>query len=225
MPDTPTAAPPVPTAPTSTVNPHTKSGLSESEASTMVQWMKADLIAGKISQPQADAIFNELNKPAEQRAAVTRSEEEKQLDRACPVARPSDYTVRFAGPGEEVAMTPQLREADTLVRNWLYEMGFSRENGSTIADIVLKLGQKKMTPAQVAAHVEAENVKLDKLYRNTYDERMEPAARMIHEVDAKLPGLKKFLRANGVGDTAEIVNMLANQARIYWAKRNAQQGR
>jgi hypothetical protein len=90
---------------------------------------------------------------------------------------------------------------------------------------VSKLAQRKMTPEQVEAYQDTENAKLRALYKDTWDQRFEPARRMIHEVELKKPGLKKFLLANGVGDDSGLANMLINHAPIFWAKRNARKGR
>jgi hypothetical protein len=48
--------------------------ISQSEAAIMVQWAKEDLLAGKITQAQADKQFAELNTPLDQRGPDTRSD-------------------------------------------------------------------------------------------------------------------------------------------------------
>jgi hypothetical protein len=92
-------------------------------------------------------------------------------------------------------------------------------------NIVSKHAQQKRTPEQVEAYQNAENLKMRDLYKDTWDQRFEPTRRMIQAVEAKLPGLNQFLRANGVGDISMLVNLLNNHAPVYWAKRNARQGK
>ena len=220
----------VPAAPTLTappvtphVEPHTKAGVSDSEAATIQGWIKDDLAKGKMTQAQADAVFNELNVPLDQRGPDTRTDEQKTLDKHFTAAKPEDYIIRYGGPGEDVPMTPELKQGDAMLRGWLAAMGFSREQGNAASNIVLKLAQQKMTPAQVESYTVTENAKLQALYGDTWDERFEPARRMIHAVEATNPGLENFLRANGVGDRAVLVNMLINHAPIYHARKG--QGR
>ena len=175
--------------------------------------------AGNLSMLDITRALSTLCEAAEPKEHDARSAQEKELDQAFPVARPEDYTIAYGGPGENVTMTPELRQADTLARNWMSEMGFTREAGSTIANIVNKLAQRQMSAEQVDAYRDAENLKLRSLYGDTWDQRLGPARDMIIAVDKKFPGLRNFLLAHGVGDSAVLVNMLVQQAAIYHARK------
>lgn len=50
-----------------------------------------------------------------------------------------------------------------------------------------------------------------------WHDQLKPAARMIHELDQKRPGLKDFVRAHG--DNALFITQLIQAARIYDARR------
>jgi hypothetical protein len=223
---TPPAAPAAPIAPTPTVTPqvepHTKASLSTAEAATMGGWIRADRASGKMTPEQANKAFDDLGATEEQRKPDPRNDEQKMLDQVFPAARPEEFVIRWNAVGDDTPMSPETKIFDAKARGWLTEMGFSRENGNAVINFISKLAQQKMTPAQVEAHTITENAKLANLYKGTWDEQFEPASRMIHEVEAKLPGLKNFLRANGVGDTATIVNMLIRQAERYHARKKAQ---
>ena len=76
--------PTTPTAQMPTNSPMPVAGptmeLSSDQAETMTGWIKADFLAGKMTQEDATKAFNQLGATAEQRASDTRSEEMKQLD-------------------------------------------------------------------------------------------------------------------------------------------------
>lgn len=111
---------PAPTV-TPQIEPHTKAGVSESEAATLAKWTREDLAAGKISSEQAEKIFAELNTPTEQRALDMRTDEQKTLDTHFPVARPEDYRIAYADPGQNPPpMTKELKEFDSSARGGPY---------------------------------------------------------------------------------------------------------
>ena len=62
------------------VQPHTKSGISESDPATATVFIKEELAKGKISPEQAQKAFDHLDASLEQREPDTRSEEVKVLD-------------------------------------------------------------------------------------------------------------------------------------------------
>ena len=62
------------------VQPHTKSGISESYPATATVFIKEELAKGKISPEQAQKAFAHLDASLEQREPDTRSEEAKVLD-------------------------------------------------------------------------------------------------------------------------------------------------
>jgi hypothetical protein len=137
---------PAESAPTSAVNPHTKSGLSNTESAAMAQWAKEDLAKGKITSEQAEKIFTELNTPLEQRLPDTRSAEERQLDGAFPAARPEEFTIRYHDPGQAPpTMTPELKQFDTTARTWMRGAGMPRELGNSLVNTISKVAQQTRT--------------------------------------------------------------------------------
>ena len=63
--------------------------------------MREDLASGKVSQVQAEKIFRNLSMPLEQRVTSPdlRSDEVKLIDAHFPVARPEEFSIRYADLG------------------------------------------------------------------------------------------------------------------------------
>ena len=91
----PTAPEAGPTAPpvAPLVEPHSKTGLSPSKAAQMAGWVKDDLAKGRITQAQADKVFDDLGTPPESREPDAQSDEAKAIDAAFPPGK-ADYTIR-----------------------------------------------------------------------------------------------------------------------------------
>ena len=114
------ATAPVSTAPAPSpappVVPTVTGELTSAQAAKMIEWTKADLAEGKLTPEQAAKAFDQLQATPEQRAGDARSAEEKQLDQAFPPASPSQYQIRYGRPGEDVPMTPELKQFDQNFR-------------------------------------------------------------------------------------------------------------
>ena len=203
------------------VEPHTRAGISDSEAATMAGWIKADLAAGKMTQAQADQAFTELNTPLAQRGPDTRTDEQKTLDTHFPAAKPDEFMIRYGGPGEDVVMTPELKQFDTTARTWLSGAGLPRDLGNSLVNAISKVSQQTqhMTPDQLETYGYAEFAKLEKAFGATLDDKLRDAGRMVEELDAKQPGLKHLLKSKGIGDNALIASMLMGHAAIYHARK------
>ena len=72
-----------------------------------------------------------------------------------------------------------------------------------------------MNESQLEAYGQAQFAKLERAYGSDLDAKLHLAAKMIHELDAKQPGLKQLLRSRGVGDSAPVVALLVQQAERY----------
>src|SRR5712692_906138 len=114
-------SPPVPTVPAPTapaptvtpqVEPHTKASVSEREAAAMAEWAREDVAKGKLTPEQAAKIFDDLGTPIDQRVtpAETRSDEQKLLDAHFPPATPDEFVIRYGVAGQELPMTPELKQ-------------------------------------------------------------------------------------------------------------------
>jgi hypothetical protein len=220
-PQAPQSAPPAPAVPP---EPHTKASLSDAEAATMAEWTRKDLAGGKITQTQADAIFNELNVPLEQHAPDTRSDEEKMLDKQFPVTKAEDFIIRYGLPGQELPMTPELKAFDQSARTWMATAGMPREIGNSLVSAIEKTAQatKHMSASELEHYGTTEFAKLEKAHGAALEERLQAAGRMVHDLDLKTAGLKNLLKSRGIGDNALIANMLIAHAQIYHARRGAQ---
>lgn len=210
------------TKPTGPLVSPMKTDLTPAQAAKMSEWTREDLAAGKITQTQADAIFNDLSTPAGQRASDTRSADERQFDAAFPVAQEKDFTIRYGNPGQESTMTPKLQQADTRFRTWLGPrgMGLPRENGNALVNAVTKTVQETqhMTPAQLDEFGEREMRKLRGLYGDQLETKLKKTAIMLRALEQTQPGVMNLLRSNGIGDAARVVTQLVNHYEI-WAAR------
>jgi hypothetical protein len=78
---------------------------------------------------------------------------------------------------------------------------------------------KAMTPDQLETYGYREFEKLQKAHGPALDERLQAAARMVHDLDQKTPGLKNLLKSRGIGDNAMVANILIAHAQIYHARK------
>lgn len=211
-----------PSTPSVTVAPSQQAALTPEQSQQMAGWIKADQASGKMTPEQASKAFEELGVPLDQRGPDTRTDEQKELDRHFPQAKPEEYRISYAGPGEDpLPMTPELKQFDTAARTWLSEAGTPREVGNSVVNAIAKTAQltKGMNDAQLDRYADAEFIKLQRAYGPSLEAKLREAARMVEALDAKQPGLKNLLRAKGIGDNAMVASLLIQQAERYWARR------
>lgn len=218
------AAPAPAVAPSSpTVAPGPQAEISREQADTMATWIKSDVAANKMSPEQAAKAFAELGIPLDRQGPDTRTDEQRELDRHFPAAKPADYKISWAGPGGDspVMTTEERKRRDTAARTWLSEAGTPREIGNSIVNAMAQTEQqtKGMTAEQLDRYAEAEYTKLERAYGATLDDRLREAGRMIAALEAKHPGLKDLLKSQGVGDNAMVANLLIQQAERYHARK------
>jgi hypothetical protein len=75
-----------------------------------------------------------------------------------------------------------------------------------------------MTPQQLESWAHAEFQKLEGVYGDDLDAKLNAAGAMIEAVDRQRPGLKKMLLSQGIGDSSLVSNLLIAQAE-RWAIR------
>lgn len=206
------AASPVPAQ----LEPHTHNTVSQRENATLIEWAKKDLADGKISQDQFNRQAEELGVTPEQIAPDTRSEEIKSLDEQFPPAKPEDFTIHW---GQE--MTPELKSVDTGLRTWGSVGLFTREHFNSLVAQASRVTQQtaRMTSDQLATYGQTEYAKLQRVYGDGLEAKLQAAARMVHVLDTKQPGLKNLLKSKGIGDNAVVVSMLIGQAERWHARR------
>ncbi len=220
----PTSAPTAaPTAPAVQVEPHSHAGLSPSQAAQMIDWTRQDIASGKLSSEQAAKIFDDLGVPLDQRVAPgeTRSDEVQLLDHHFPAAKPEEFSIRYADPGQPVQMTKELQQFDTSARTWLSQAEFPANLGNSLITNIEKVAQatKHMSADQLDSYGLVEYEKLQRVYGDTLEEKLNAAGRMVVALDQKTPGLKNLLRSKGIGDNAMIASMLIQQSERWHLRR------
>lgn len=198
--------------------------LSEAQAAKIVEWTREDLNSGKITAAQANSIFNDLGTPAEQRIITkdTRSQEQILLDQHFPPAKESDFVIRYYTPGQEPPVMPkEMQQFDQSARTWLSGAEFPANLGNSLITNIEKVAQatKHMSPDELITYGEAEYAKLQQVYGDTLEDKLNAAGRMVHELDQKTPGLKNLLKSKGLGDNAMIASLLIQQAERWHARR------
>ena len=224
---TPTPATPAPATPAPPAAPlvehYSDSGLSP-EAVKMAGWIREDLAKGKMTQADADKAFDELGTPLDQRTtpADTRTDEPKLIDQHYPVAKPEEFSMRYADPGQPAPpMTKELQQFDSSARTWLSQAEFPRELGNSLITNIERVAQqtKAMTPDQLESYGMVEYAMLEQAYGAELEDKLNAAGHMVVALDQKTPGLKNLLRSKGLGDNAMIASMLIQQSERYWARR------
>jgi hypothetical protein len=224
-PSIPVASASTPTLPANAApviaGPHTE--LTDAQAVKVAVWTKEDLKNGKITAAVAESIFNDLGTPAEQRIITedTRSGEVQLLDRHFPQAKPEDYSIRYFRPGEKEEMTPELQQFDQSARTWLSGAEFPANLGNSLITNIEKVAQttKGMTPEQLVSYGEGEYVKLQRVYGDTLEDKLQAVDGMVQVLEAKQPGLVRLLKSKGIMDNAMIASMLIQQSERWHARR------
>ena len=205
--------------------PNSSSPLGElhaKEAVTMAGWIKEDLASGKITQEQASKAWDQLGTSLEQRAPDTRTDEMKALDAAFPPAKGEEYLIRYHPPGQDMPLTTEQKAFDSDARSWLAGADFHRELGNSMVNTIERVATqtKGMNETQLEIYGRAEFAKLQRVYGDKVEEKLNQAGRMVEELEKKRPGLKQLLQSGGIGDSAMVANMLIQQSQRYFARRH-----
>jgi len=213
-----TTTPPTPTG-SAPISPGSVPELTDIHAETVTRWIKEDLEKGTITPEQAANAFDELNATMEQRAPDLRSDEVKALDEQFPpAAKPDDYTIHY---GQD--MTPALKQFDQAARTWIHAAEFPRELGTALAKTIDDVTRHtaSMNEDQLAEFGYREYAKLKRLYGEQLESKLQAAGRMVHQLEAKQPGLKQLLKSRGIGDSARVTVLLLDQAERYWRRHSS----
>jgi hypothetical protein len=119
--------------------------------------------AGNISTLHVAQALNVLPAAGERQEPDVRSSEVKQLDAHFPAAKPEDFIIRYGGPGEDVVMTPELKQFDATARVWMSGDGLPRELGNSLVNAIAKTVQhtNTMRPDQLDDYGYHEYAKLE----------------------------------------------------------------
>jgi hypothetical protein len=213
-----------PTAPPSSSPVGPQGEITDAQGVQIVRDIQKDLATGKISQAQADARFAEMHTPLDQRVIPfdNRTDEQRLIDDHFPPAQEKDFLIRYFPPGREPQVMPkELHEFDQHARGWLSAAQFDRTLCNSLVTQISRVAQhtNTMTPDQLETYGENEYVKLQATYKDTLEDKLRQAGRMVEDLDKKQPGLKNLLRSKGIGDSALVASILIGQSEIYWARR------
>jgi len=153
---------------------------------------------------------------------TARTDEQKLIDQHFPAAKPEEFSIRYANPGQPwPQMTPELKQFDTTARTWLSGAEFPRELGNSLIGQIERVAQttKAMTPDQLESYGMVEYEKLQWAYGDTLDTKLEAARQMVQALDKKTPGLNNLLKSKGIGDNALVVAQIIGQAERWHARR------
>ena len=75
------------------------------------------------------------------------------------------------------------------------------------------------TEAELELYGYAEYAKLERLYGDAMEFKLQQAGKMVDALDAKQPGLKALLRSHGIGDNAFVVSFLIQQGERFHARK------
>jgi hypothetical protein len=130
--------------------------------------------AGNISTLHVAQALNVLRAAGERQEPDVRSPELKQLDAHFPAAKPEDFIIRYGGPGEDVVLTPPLKQFDATARAWMSGAGLPRELGDTLVNPISKVAQHTaaMTQDQLESYGFSEFAKLENAFRATLHEKL-----------------------------------------------------
>lgn len=167
--------------------------------------MREEVASGKLSADAAAKTFDQLGIPMDQRGLNPdqRSVEQQQLDAQFPPAKASDYVINYFTPGQAPPVMPKEVKAFDASGGY-YQSHAAVQHHSTRSLVnsveAVITATHKMNESELVAYGEREYEKLDQTYGPDLEAKLQSAARMIHELDAKQPGLKEFLnrRASGI---------------------------
>jgi hypothetical protein len=233
-PSNPAASTPAPSAPSNaapSASPPAAVSAPPGTALSIAQQLAAGTLdttqAGKLARAGGIStldVANALSVLQETRDAPqdTRSDAEKEADLVdAPVAKETDFTIRYFKPGEVAQETPQLKEFDSAARAWLVGAGFDRLLGNSLITAVERVTERTatMNEAQLEQYGQTEYAKLQQVFGSELEAKLAAAGRMVSELETTKPGLRAFLKTAGVGDSAMVASMLIQQAERYWARK------
>ena len=196
--------------------------ISEAQATLIVADIKAQVQKGTMSQAIAEEAHDQIQTPIDQRAPDNRSEALKELDRAAPPGKETDYAIRYGIPGQDPPpMTKELKEFDSTARSWLARAEFSRENGNSVIRAIEQTVNttRHMNAEQLEQFRQTEMMTLRGLFGDSLEEKLRECSQMVHAVEMQQPGLKNLLQSKGIGDAAVVLTQLIAQSQIWHARR------
>lgn len=159
-------------------------------------------------------------KPQEAATEDGLSPEAAEIDAFFPPAKPEHYEIP-PPLDPKIASDPEYMKFDRASRDWLAAARLPREIGSAIATAADQTARvyPSMTPAQRTAYSQAEFAKLEHMWGDQTNAKINLARQLVDEVAEKHPALTVYLRESGAGHNAMVVAQLVNQAERLAARR------
>jgi hypothetical protein len=151
-----------------------------------------------------------------------RTDAEKAIDRDFgAAAKPEDYLIRYGLPGQELTMTPELKQFDANARGWLSDGGMAVEIGNALVATIDRVAQqtRHMTEGELETYRQTEHRKMQRAHGEQLGDRLRAADDMIDQLEQQRPGLKQLLGSTGIGRSAMVWNILIQQAAVYHARK------
>lgn len=215
-------APTTPTAPAPPVEPYAPVRMSPGYAEKWIEVEKENLAQGTITPEEAARRFDALGATPEQRGPDTRSADVKLLDQHFPVAKPEEFLIRYSEPGQvALPLTKEQQQFDTLARGWMVGAEFPASIGNSLVTMISKVAQQTqhLSADELESYGLREYARLERVYGAELEDKLNAAGRLVVALDKKTPGLKNLLRSRGLGDNAEVAQLLIQQAERYWLRR------
>jgi hypothetical protein len=182
-----------------------------------------DLKVGKIDAATHAGIMGELgfNQQAPAQAAPDEVGAYLAAEGFAP-AKPSELRLRQHLPEN---MTPELRKAEESITGWITEARLPSGIANAIVADIAKSGDKwqTMDDTQREIHAQQTRTQLEKLWGDKAPERIALAQRLIRELDARRPGLIRFLDESGAGNSTFLIAQLGMHAERLAARHERKQ--
>jgi hypothetical protein len=184
------------------------------EAQTMFAWIDADVQAGRFSAEEgakmkAEAIGGSVPAPT----AADPIAEHLTAEGFAPAQAKDFHLPPMLKDGE--SFTPELQQADATMRGWLEGAMFTREIGSSLAAEVEKVARTQMNADDATREIYArgQRAALERVWGpEKTAERIALAQKLVRELDAKQPGLIRFMNDTGAGNCAFVIAQIALHA-------------
>lgn len=103
------------------------------------------------------------------------------------------------------------------------EAQFPRELGNSLTNAIgaVTRATAGKSEAELELYGFREYAKLERLYGDALESKLQQAGKMIDAIESKQPGLKALLRSHGIGDSTLVVSLLIQQAERFHARQGA----
>lgn len=180
------------------------------------------LASGHATQAQVDEHFAQVAAKASNPNQISEKEIPKLEQRVVDPNQVTDLNQIFP-PGKfeqfDLPKTVDLN-AGKVIRNSLVTGEFTREIGSEIVREVDRVSKSysTMNEAEKEIFQRSEQIKVQNMFGDKAWEKFKAANDLLKNIDAKNPGLIKFLQSNGGAASAAVIIRLAHQAEILAEK-------